>query len=96
MELMTRDPEDLVAQVCGKNHQYPDGFALYLGSLIAPTQDRGEPGKGFTHQPGDIVKIDSAQLGCLVNKVTFSSQAPEWSFGLTAFMTYLARRGLLK
>ena len=96
MELMTRDPEDLVAQVCGKNHQYPDGFALYLGSLIAPTQDRGEPGKGFTHQPGDIVKIESAQLGCLVNKVTFSSQAPEWNFGLTAFMTYLARRGLLK
>jgi len=94
MELMTRDPEDLVAQVCGKNHQYPDGFALYLGSLIAPTRDRGEPGKGFTHQPGDIVKIESAQLGCLVNKVTFSSQAPEWSFGLTAFMTYLARRGL--
>jgi fumarylacetoacetate (FAA) hydrolase family protein len=96
MELMTRDPEDLVAQVCSKDHQYPDGFALYLGSLIAPTQDRGEAGKGFTHQPGDIVKIASPQLGCLVNKVTWSSAAPPWSFGLAAFMTYLARRGLIK
>jgi fumarylacetoacetate (FAA) hydrolase family protein len=96
MELMTRDPADLVAQVCGKDHQYPDGFALYLGSLIAPTHDRGEAGKGFTHHPGDIVEIASPQLGCLVNKVTFSSLAPQWSFGLAALMSYLNRRGLAK
>lgn len=92
MELMTRDALDLVGQVCGKHHQYPDGFALYLGSLIAPTQDRGEAGKGFTHQPGDVVKIESAQLGCLLNKVSYSSRAPHWNFGLVALMTYLARR----
>lgn len=95
MELMTRDPLDLVAQTMGSNHQYPDGFALYLGSLIAPTQDRGEAGQGFTHKPGDLVTVASAQLGSLVNKVTWSDEAPKWQFGLTALMTNLARRGLL-
>jgi fumarylacetoacetate (FAA) hydrolase family protein len=69
---------------------------LYLGSLIAPTHDRGEAGKGFTHHPGDIVKIASPQLGCLVNKVTFSSLAPSWNFGLAALLSYLSRRGLAK
>ena len=37
MRLMSRDPEDLLSQTCGRHHDYPDGFALYLGSLIAPT-----------------------------------------------------------
>jgi fumarylacetoacetate (FAA) hydrolase family protein len=95
MELMTRDPEDLVEQTAGRDHQYPDGFALYLGSLIAPTQDRGEAGKGFTHAPGDEVTVASAQLGSLVNKVTWSAKAPPWQFGLTALMSNLAKRGLL-
>ncbi|MDZ4729625.1 MAG: fumarylacetoacetate hydrolase family protein [Xanthomonadales bacterium] len=95
MELMTRDAEDLVAQTCGRDHQYPDGFALYLGSLIAPTQDRGEPGKGFTHASGDVVTVASAQLGSLVNKVTWSAKAPPWQFGITALMSNLAKRGLL-
>jgi fumarylacetoacetate (FAA) hydrolase family protein len=96
MQKMTRDPEDLVAQTCGRDHQYPDGFALYLGSLIAPTQDRGEAGKGFTHAPGDVVIVASAQLGSLVNKVAWCDEAPRWQFGLTALMQNLAQRGLLR
>jgi len=96
MELMTRDPLDLVAQTAGSHHQYPDGFALYLGSLIAPTQDRTESGKGFTHAPGDVVTVASAQLGSLVNKVTWCDEAPPWQFGLTALMQNLAKRGLLR
>lgn len=95
MTLMTRDAEELVAQTCSRDHQYPDGFALYLGSLIAPTQDRGEAGKGFTHATGDVVTIASAQLGSLVNKVTYSAQAAPWQFGLGALMRNLAQRGLL-
>jgi len=96
MELMTRDPLDLVTQTAGSNHQYPDGFALYLGSLIAPTQDRTEPGKGFTHAPRDVVTVASAQLGSLVNKVTWSDEAPPWQFGISALMSNLAKRGLLQ
>ncbi len=96
MQLIARDPLELVEQTAGTNHQYPDGFALYMGSPIAPTQDRNEPGKGFTHQPGDVVRIASERLGCLVNKVTWCSEAPHWEFGLTALMTNLAQRGLLQ
>jgi len=95
MELMTRDPLDLVNQTSGTHHQYPDGFALYLGSLIAPTQDRSEPGKGFTHSPGDLVTVASAQFGSLVNQVTWSDEAPPWQFGIGALMSNLAKRGLL-
>ena len=95
MQLMTRSPEELVTQTSGRDHQYPDGFALYLGSLIAPTQDRGQAGKGFTHAPGDVVTVASAQLGSLVNKVTWSDEAPPWQFGITALMSNLAKRGLL-
>lgn len=95
MELITRDPLDLVSQTCGSNHQYPDGFALFLGSPIAPTQDRSEHGKGFTHSPGDLVTVASAQFGSLVNQVTWSDEAPPWQFGISALMSNLAKRGLL-
>ena len=40
-------------------HHYPDGFALFLGTLFAPTQDRDEPGRGFTHKIGDVVRIST-------------------------------------
>ena len=40
-----------------ETHQYPDGLALYLGTMFAPIQDRDAPGQGFTHKPGDRVTI---------------------------------------
>ena len=66
---ISRDPEDLVAQTIGPNHQYPDGFVLFLGTMFAPTQDRDAPGMGFTHKPGDIVTIAAPKLGALVNRM---------------------------
>ena len=42
---ISRDPLDLVAQTIGANHQYPDGFMLFLGTMFAPTQDRPRPGR---------------------------------------------------
>ena len=48
MREISRDPEALLRQTMSE-HQYPDGFALFLGTLFAPTQDRDEPGRGFTH-----------------------------------------------
>ena len=62
MHEISRDPLDLVAQTFGPNHQYPDGFMLFLGTLFAPVQDRGAAGQGFTHQIGDVVTIRSGKL----------------------------------
>lgn len=94
MDQISRDPADLVRQTMSE-HQYPDGFALYLGTLFAPVQDRDEPGHGFTHKVGDIVTISSPRLGMLRNQVTTSREASPWTFGLAALMTNLAQRGLL-
>ncbi len=92
---ISRDITDLVGQTLGANHQYPDGLMLFTGTMFAPTQDRGAPGQGFTHQPGDRVAIAADRLGRLVNDVTTSDRAPPWTFGTVALMTNLARRGLI-
>ncbi|PZU12814.1 MAG: fumarylacetoacetate hydrolase [Sphingobium sp.] len=94
MNQISRDPLDLVRQTLSE-HQYPDGFALFLGTLFAPVQDRDEPGRGFTHKVGDIVAISTPRLGTLVNTVVTSKDAAPWTQGLVAFMTNLAARGLL-
>ena len=92
---ISRDPLELVAQACNSNHQYPDGFMLFLGTMFAPTQDRHGPGQGFTHVVGDVVAVSTPQLGTLVNRVTTTDQATPWTFGITALMQSLARRRLL-
>ena len=95
LSMISRDPLDLVAQAIGANHQYPDGFMLFLGTMFAPTQDRHGPGQGFTHVVGDVVSVSTPQLGMLVNRVTTSDLAAPWTFGIGALMQSLARRGLL-
>lgn len=95
MSAISRDPLDLVAQTIGASHQYPDGIALFTGTLFAPTQDRDQPGQGFTHKPGDRVMIRSPKLGALINSVTTSDKATPWTFGFSALMRNLAARGLL-
>jgi fumarylacetoacetate (FAA) hydrolase family protein len=92
---ISRDPLDIVSQVVGPHHDYPDGFVLFLGTMFAPIQDRHGPGKGFTHDAGDLVRISTPKLGLLLNRVTTSDRAARWSFGIAALMTNLARRGLL-
>jgi fumarylacetoacetate (FAA) hydrolase family protein len=94
MREISRDPEDLLAQAMSE-HRDPDGFALFCGTLFAPTQDRDEPGRGFTHKVGDVVTITSAGLGTLVNTVTTSRDAPAWAFGIGDLIRNLAARGLL-
>ena len=92
MSEISRDIEDLVAQTCGSHHQYPDGFALMTGTLFAPTADRDEPGSGFTHKIGDVVRISSPSLGCLQNKVTTSERAAPWTFGTGALFENIQAR----
>jgi fumarylacetoacetate (FAA) hydrolase family protein len=96
MAAISRDPSDLVAQTIGAHHQYPDGVLLFLGTMFAPTKDRGEAGHGFTHKLGDIVTISTPALGALVNRVNHTTRVPQWEFGLAALMRNLAARGLLK
>lgn len=95
MAQISRDPEALVAAAYGPHHQYPDGFMLMLGTLFAPTEDRDEPGGGFTHKIGDVVEISEAKLGRLQNVVRLSPDCPPWTFGTGALMRNLAARDLL-
>ena len=95
MAKISRDPLDLVTHATGKVHQYPDGMMLFLGTMFAPTQDRGRPGLGFTHKFGDLVTIATPTLGALVNRVSTSDAIPPWTFGTSALMQNLRARGLL-
>ena len=94
MSEISRDPAELVRQAMSEHH-YPDGFALFLGTLFAPTQDRDEPGRGFTHKIGDEVRISTPHIGVLLNTVSTSRDARPWTFGVRALMHNLASRGLL-
>jgi fumarylacetoacetate (FAA) hydrolase family protein len=92
---ISRDPTDLVAQTVGPEHQYPDGFALFLGTMFAPVKDRDTPGEGFTHKRDDIVTIAAPQLGRLVNRMRSSGECEPWTFGVAALMKSLAMRKVL-
>jgi len=94
MAEISRDPLELVKQSLSE-HQYPDGFILFLGTLFAPIQDRDEPGRGFTHKVGDVVTVASPKLGRLTNRVVTSRDAAPWTLGISGLMANLARRGLL-
>jgi fumarylacetoacetate (FAA) hydrolase family protein len=92
---IARDPADLVQQLMGRHHQYPDGAVLFLGTMFSPVKDRGAKGQGFTHKAGDVTAISAPELGTLVNRMTLSTEAAPWQFGTGALMRNLARRGLL-
>jgi fumarylacetoacetate (FAA) hydrolase family protein len=95
MAEIARDPVDLVGQMMGRHHQYPDGAVLFLGTMFSPVKDRGAAGQGFTHKAGDVTTISAPELGTLVNRMTLSTEAPPWTFGTAALMRNLARRNLL-
>jgi fumarylacetoacetate (FAA) hydrolase family protein len=95
MREISRDPADLVAQLIGPHHAYPDGAALYLGTMFAPVKDRDAPGQGFTHKVGDIVTVGSDKLGRLVNRMKYAHDCARWEFGVGALMRNLAQRRLL-
>jgi fumarylacetoacetate (FAA) hydrolase family protein len=92
---ISRDPLDLVAQTINANHQYPDGFMLFLGTMFAPTQDRFAKDQGFTHAVGDTVSVHTPRLGCLTNRVNTSDQIAPWVYGVRHLMRSLEKRNLL-
>jgi len=96
MGLISRDPLELVGQAIGRNHQFPDGFVLYLGTMFAPVDDREVAGRGFTHKVGDIVRVATPRLGTLTNRVVHCEDAAPWVFGVSKLMRNLSGRGLIK
>jgi fumarylacetoacetate (FAA) hydrolase family protein len=92
---MSRELEDLVAHAFGSHHRYPDGFVLFTGTLFAPTQDRGDEGRGFTHHRGDLVSISAPELGTLLNEVATAEEAPDWTFGIRELFRSLVARDLI-
>lgn len=87
---ISRPLTELVSATYGTHHQYPDGFALYTGTLFAPTQDRDTPGQGFTHKSGDRVRISSPHLGTLVNTTASTVDLAPWTFGIRDLYRYLS------
>ena len=83
---ISRDPADLAAQMVNAHHRYPDGAALFLGTMFA---------QGFTHMIGDIATIAAPKLGRLVNRMRRTDECEAWTFGAGALMRNLARRGLI-
>jgi fumarylacetoacetate (FAA) hydrolase family protein len=96
MAMISRDPLEIVQHAIGSTHQYPDGLMLFLGTMFAPTKDRSEAGKGFTHHIGDVVTVSTPALGALVNRVNHSDKVAPWTFGVGALMGNLSARGLLR
>jgi fumarylacetoacetate (FAA) hydrolase family protein len=92
---ISRDPADLVAQMIGPHHQYPDGVVLFLGTMFAPVADRDAVGRGFTHKPGDIVKVSAKRLGTLTNRMRSTDACEPWVYGTGQLMRNLAGRRLI-
>ena len=91
-----RDLADLAGQLHSRYHRYPDGVALFIGTMFTPLDDRGAPGSGFTHKVGDVVKIAAPEIGTLANEGVYCQDAEPWTFGTGALMANLARRGVLR
>ncbi len=90
---LSRPFEELVGAAHGTHHQYPDGFVLFTGTLFAPAEDRDEPGKGFTHQHGDVVEISSPRLGTLINTVAPTEDLQPWTYGIGRLVDYVSTHG---
>ena len=93
---ISRDPADLVKQMIGPHHQYPDGAPLFLGIVFSPIQDRDTPGKGFTHKTDDIVTVSSEKLVYLINPMRRLTDCPPWIFGSSHLFRNLANAAFFR
>jgi fumarylacetoacetate (FAA) hydrolase family protein len=91
VQRLSRPFEELVGAAFGPHHQYPDGFALFTGTLFAPNEDRNAPGMGFTHETGDTVQISSSRLGTLTNTVKPTEKLEPWSYGIGNLLEYVLK-----
>ncbi|MFC1673463.1 fumarylacetoacetate hydrolase family protein [Pseudomonadota bacterium] len=94
MEDISRSLISLVRQTVNEHHGYPDGVALYTGTMFSAPTERGGQGP-FTHMIGDVVTIKTPALGGLVTRINATNQTRRWNFGLADLMQNLAARQLL-
>ena len=59
MGKISRDPARPGRRHLRPEHQYPDGFMLFLGTMYVPTADRRWSGPGLHPRRGDVVRIAS-------------------------------------
>lgn len=89
---ITRSFEELVLQVIGRHHQYPDGLMLFTGTMWVPVDDRLGEGQGFTQFAGDYVSISADRLGLLCNRVRPAEECAPWAYGLSALIDQVQAR----
>lgn len=93
LEELSRPVAELVGQAAGPLHDYPDGFALFLGTVFAPTADRDGNGLPFSHHPHDVVAIRHPAIGVLLNRFRLATELPAWNDGIRALCRGLVDRG---
>ena len=95
MAEIARDPADLVKQLMGRHHQYPDGAVLFLGTMFSPIKDRGAKGQGFTHKVGR--RDDHRRAGAGHARQSHDAVHASAALGVRhrRLMRNLARRGLI-
>jgi len=92
---IARELQDLVQQIMGRHHQYPDGLVLFTGTMWVPIDDRLGQGNGFSHRHNDRVSIRAERIGWLVNTTRACEECPPWTFGLSQLMRNLSARRLI-
>lgn len=92
---LSRPVDELVAQAAGPLHKYPDGFALFLGTVFAPTVDRDGDGLPFSHHAGDLVAIRHPLIGSLVNRFELATELTLAESGIRGLYASLSTRGLI-
>jgi fumarylacetoacetate (FAA) hydrolase family protein len=95
MAEIKRDPQDALARQLFEINDYPDGVVLFNGTGIVPNQDRKGPGSGFFHKRGDVVRIFSDELGCLMNTMAPTGDVKVHRQSMFDFMRDLAKRGVV-
>jgi fumarylacetoacetate (FAA) hydrolase family protein len=96
MAEIKRDPQDVLARQAFEINDYPDGMVLFNGTGIVPNKDRKGPGSGsgFFHKRGDVVRIFSDELGCLMNTMVPTQDVQVHGHSMFDFIRDLARRGI--
>lgn len=85
-----RPISQILDAMIGNHHQYPDGFAAFLGTGYSTPTARHEGG-GYTLRVGDVIEIHNRYLGTLRNVVVRPSDLESWNFGLVEMLEYLKR-----
>jgi fumarylacetoacetate (FAA) hydrolase family protein len=95
MSKISRDRPIWCARPAARTISIPTASCCSSARCLRRLRIAMRPNQGFTHKIGDVVEISSAGLGSLVNTVRLSNKCPPWTFGISALMANLAKRGLL-